>query len=113
MPTPSPAPSSAASKRTRRAGRLKHCSAEAGDRVDQHGECGVGVDRCEDVAVRWRALAQRALVDHGHPTRQRAARLDANVALPTLEQRRVGQSEHGERIVDRGPGDVVVEGPGR
>ena len=59
-----------------------------------------------------RPVARRAAVDDGH------ARGSARPAVSTatwqrraLEQLRVGQRQHGARVVDGGAGDVVVVAP--
>ena len=71
---------------------------------------GVGVDGRQHVAVRRGPLLERAAVDDGHPARERAGRLDGDVASLALEQVGVGQGEHGARVVDGGAGDGVVAG---
>ena len=82
------------------------------DRFDDHVEGGVGVDVDEDLAVRCSTVEQEPFVDHRHSGRVLADRLDDDVTLVPLEQIRVGDGQHGERIVQRGPAHRSVAVPG-
>ncbi len=100
-----------AAKRTLSAGSAQGAggaSARRRQRLEHDRPSSLVVDVVENVHVGRLPIEHAASIDHGHPCRVSTVRLDRDVTVGAREQMRVSQRQHGERVVEGGPGDLGV-----
>lgn len=69
--------------------------------LDDEPEGSISIDPDKHVAIRCGALEEMTFIDHGHADGVFAASLDCDVTTVSVEQIRVGDREHCERVVQR------------